>query len=427
MRIAKRNYKISYGQDEIGFDVPQGILVNELRMAEVQPSLSDFEILQGALQNPIGSPPVEELVSRGSKVCVICDDISRPTPTAKILELLLPRLLAAGVWPEDITLLLALGSHRLMTREELIFKLGKAQLERYRVLQSAFGREDSFTVVGRSSLDQPVLLSKAAMDADVRIGIGNIVPHNTLGFSGGAKILFPGIAAESSVAEFHQRAAMYAGGVFGQVENSVRDEVEDWAEQSGLHFLVNTILNRQGELVHCVAGHYRMAHRAGVSYAQKIYGVPFVDKADIVLVNGEPSSFDFWQGTKGLNAASIVVKEGGSVVLVAPCSEGVGPHPEYLDYLGGKEVDTEQGEESDPLAVSVGQMMYALSQFYTTYMYTSGLSAPELKRAKITKIDDIDELLLELLEIYGEDCLLTIIHDGAEILPLNSEDKRPKK
>lgn len=415
--IVPAKYQLAYGPHTIEFELPEGgAKVEELMMDEVSNELDPETILSNAIDRPIGSAPLGELVEPGQTVCIISDDVSRPTPVSSVLDLLLPRLHEAGVLKEDVTIMIALGSHRLMTQEEIEDKLGRDHARNYRVLQSIFKGESSFTEVGKSSLGQAILLAKPAIDADIRIGIGNIVPHNTLGFSGGGKILFPGIAAESSVSEFHSHAATYAGGVFGEIENSVRDEIEQWVEKAGLHFIINTILNRKGQVVNCVAGHYKQAHRAGAVFAKEVYGVPCQERADIVIVNGEPSSFDFWQGTKGLNAASIVVKKGGSVILVCPCEEGVGPHPEYLDYLGGKENE----DHGDPLAIAVGKMMHALTSQYTTYAYSEGMNTEELKRASMTKITDISALVKQLARGCDGICRIAIIHDGAEILPILS-------
>lgn len=406
------SYAIAYGNEKIPFHIPSGHRVTELCLPVVEPTKVVPDIINAALDKPIGTRQIEQIVKPGQRICIISDDVTRPTPVGSILDHLIPRLIKSGAKLEDMVIMIALGSHRRMTEAEITNKLGD-HAQSIRILQSSY-EDDQFVSVGKTTSGNDIWLAKTAMEADIRIGIGNIVPHNTLGFSGGGKILFPGIANERSVSEFHAHAASFAGGVFGQIENEVRDEVERWVDDAGLSFIINTVLNREGQLVACVAGDFRAAHRAGVKRAYDIYAVPFTEKADIVVVDGEPSSFDFWQGTKGLNAASIVVKPGGSVILSCPCTEGVGPHDEYLDALGGRNVN----DTGDPLAVSVGQMMHQLTQYYDTYMYSNGMKNEQLQRANIKKIGDISLCVQQLLQRYGPEATICLIHDGAELLPI---------
>ena len=416
---------VSYGNEKMYFSIPEKYIVKEMILPEIIPRSEPDEIIKKSLNNPIHSKKLEELVKPIDRVCIICDDITRPTPCNIILEEIIPRLLDRGVALTNIFILIALGSHRKMTEEELIYKLGKKYYSSLEIFQSEFISDTASVKIGESSKGNPVLVQKHAVEADILIGIGNIVPHNTLGWSGGAKIIFPGIADEASVAEFHMDAAVHRMNLFGEVENSIRNEVERWAKDIGLDFIINTILSRDEKLLECVSGHYVRAHREGVEIAKKVYGVQIQEKTDVVIVDMEPYSFDFWQGTKGLNAAIKVVKDGGHVILVGPCEEGVGPHTEYLDYLGDRakekpdEIIRKLGNKGyDPLGISVGYMIGRDMQKFYTYVYSDGMKKEELDRAGITKINNIDDLLKELAIKSNEVLNITIIRNGGEVLPL---------
>lgn len=416
---------ISYGEERLEFKIPEEYDVNEMILAKIEPKKGPAEIIRESLDDPIQSQKVEDMVRPTDKICIICDDITRPTPCEFILDELMPRLLKVGVPLDNIFILIALGSHRKMTEEELIFKLGEKHFNSLEVIQAEFISENASIEIGKSSKGKPILVQKRAVEADFIIGIGNIVPHNTLGWSGGAKIVFPGIADESSVAQFHMEAAIHRLNLFGEVENSVRDEVEKWAKFIGLDFIINTILSRDDELLYCVSGHYIKTHREGVKLAKEVYGVAIKERADVVIVDMEPYSFDFWQGTKGLNAAIKVVKAGGHVIICGPCGEGVGPHPEYLDYMGDRakekpdEVIKKLGHsEYDPLAISVGYMMGRDMQNFSTYVLSEGIKEKELQRAKVEKIDSIGDVLGRISGNNKEKLKLTIIRNGGEVLPL---------
>ena len=392
-----------------------------------KPETSGEALIRQALEHPVGTS-LPDLSPAGKRVCLICDDISRPTPAKKILEVLLPQLIRLGVRREDIYFVFALGSHRRMTQTEVRQKLGAQIAAEFPVYQSSFSDPSELLDLGCTEDGIPITVCRQIMDSEIRIGIGNIVPHNTLGWSGGCKILFPGVTSEQTVCRFHMKAMLErTGPVFGLAENAVRLDVERWAGKIGLHFLINTVLTRTGEIYRVVAGDCVQAHRQGVGYAKEIYAVQVPQRADIVVVDSHPSDCDFWQGTKGFNAANVLLKDGGSCVLVSPFYEGVGPHAQYPAMIGWDGADALLNEmyakgpqafpDYDPLALSVGAMIGRMRRRFSMYAYTDGMSAQKLAEAGIQKTDDLSKTLLELSGQYGPGTVLAIVHDGAEIVP----------
>lgn len=415
-----RRYTIEYGDEFLDFQVPNTLSVMEIGLLPIKAEREPEEIIRYALDHPLGTH-LERILKLNSQIAIILDDITRPTPTALILAELLPRLNELGVKDEQIHLIFALGTHRVMTKQEIFSKLGENIYEKYKIYQPRYDSPEDYQKIATSSDGQDISLYKPALDCDIRIGIGNIVPHNTLGWSGGGKILFPGVADKESIANFHLRAAR-SGSVFGNVENPIRHEVEFWVRQIGLDFIINTILTRDMELLDCVAGDPILAHREGVAKAEEVYGVKVHKKSDIVIVNGEPSSFDFWQGTKGLNAANLLVRDNGVVILAIPAREGVGPHDEYLDYLGSEDPDSQlvqKANAKDPIALAVGLMIAKLHKRFSIYVYSDAMSTTQLKRARIKKIESIDACLYTFSN-RSNFKTLTIVHNGAEILPIIS-------
>ncbi len=423
---------VHYGCQTLSFEVPDRAETCILQPKPAAPAPDPDVLIAHALSNPIGAD-LHDLITPYSDICILCDDISRPTPVARILSVLLPYLQRLGADPKRIHFVLALGSHRTMTQEEVIRKLGAAVCSTYPVYQSSLSRQEDFLDLGTTPDGVPISVYRKAMESDIRIGIGNIVPHNTLGWSGGCKILFPGVTSEETVCKFHLKAMMRnEQRIFGNPENTIRQDVERWTQQIGLHFLINTILTGNGELYQIVAGDYIQAHRQGVAYAKDIYAVETPFRPDIVVTDSYPSDCDFWQGTKGFNPADVLLPDGGSAVLVSPFQEGVGPHLEYPAMIGRDDAtevlerickgDLHGFEGADPLAIAVGALLSRMRQRFSMYIHSDGISDDLLNAAKIARARDLSQLLEQLNSQYSGHARIAILQGGAEIVPVFRED-----
>ena len=194
---------IPYGNEQIDFDIPDRNFAGMMDPAFVPEADNPEQIVENAIDNPIGGRKLEEIVREGKRIAIIIDDGSRPTPQARILPVLLRKLEAYGKKPEEITIVVALGSHRYMTEKELEERVGSDVYRKYRVINSEFRKPEGLVYVGDTPEGAPIMATKAVMDADIHIGIGCLVPHPVMGWGGGGKILYPGIAGEKTVAYFH--------------------------------------------------------------------------------------------------------------------------------------------------------------------------------------------------------------------------------
>jgi nickel-dependent lactate racemase len=305
---------------------------------EPLPALPDFAAaLRAALERPIGSAPLRALVSAARSVLILVEDNTRHTPVDRILPVLLDHLEAAGVAPGAIEILTAPGTHRVMSASELEAKIGPGIAGRVKVSQHDFRDAASLAElapvsVGRSLI--PVQVNRKALEADVVIGIGDIVPHCDAGFSGGAKILQPGICGYATTAATHVAAALLDEIPLGVVDNPCRLGMEEVARRVGLKFIVNVVKNFNNEVVRIVAGDFVAAHREGVKTSRRSFGVAVPEPADIVVVSSYPCDIDYWQAEKGVISAYFTVKKGGIIIFVAPCPEGLEHnHPRLRDWL----------------------------------------------------------------------------------------------
>lgn len=415
---------IPYGKEHLAFEIPDKNFLALLTPAAVKPHPNPEEEILSAIDTPIGCPPLEQLVGSSHRVNIIIDDMTRPTPVDQILPPLTQRLLECGVKEENIKIVVALGSHRYMTEDELCRRAGEEIYNRFGVFNSEFKKKEDLMDLGNAPDGTRVWASKIAMDSDIRIGVGNIVPHPTLGWGGGAKILYPGIAGEETVTKFHMQDGDY-GNQFGKIDNPIRKKVETWVDTIGLHFLINTVLTKEFEIYRVVAGHYVDAHRRGVEYAKEVFGCKLAELGDAVVVSSHPADQDYWQSGKAITASENAIKPHGTVIHVSPNYEGLGPHPariplscveDPMQHL--KDVLEGRAQTDDLMAVSSAVTTKARAARVRLLTVTDGFTQSDVG-AFNTKVYPSSQLQKVIDDIISEnpDFRFVVITHGAEIVP----------
>jgi len=413
---------VSYGETLLPTGLDEGQLLFDLQPADT-PSVPDVgQELRRALCEPVGSRSLRELVGSGKRVVIIGDDVTRLTPTDQIIPLLLDELNAGGVPDGDITLVIATGTHRPMTPQEIATKYGPQVIERVPVVNHDCLDEENLVSCGTTRRGTDIWVNRIVLEADVRVGVGNIVPHHPTGWSAGAKILLPGVAGQRTTAQMHLLGATEQQ--LGKLDTPCRGEMEDFARATGLDFIVNTVLNREGRLVRAVAGHFIGAHREGVGWAEKVYGAPFEQKADITLSSTYPVDFDLFQADKGLFSAAVCTKVGGEIVLVSPCYEGVSPtHPEAVELgcLADEELWELARSECGQDPLSIAEVLYfnSLKQPFRVTLTTEGLSRETAVKMGFNHVGP-SQLSGYLARRLAAEPNLTVgvVRNSAETLPL---------
>lgn len=321
-------------------EVPDKNLLGVLRANEVELGLTGEDEVRRALAGPVGSPKLRDIVKPGEKIAVITSDVTRPMPTWKVMPALLDELYAAGVKKEDITLVFALGSHRKQTDEEKRHLAGDRAFEEINCVDSD---PTDCVHMGVTKAGTPVDITRAVAEADRRVCLGNIEYHYFAGYSGGYKAIMPGVSTRGAIQSNHSmmvRDDARAGRLEG---NSVRADIEEAGRIVGCDFIVNVVLSEGKEIIKAVAGDPVKAHRAGCAFLDTIYLKELPEAADIVLVSqgGAPKDLNLYQTQKALDNARHAVKQGGVIVLIGSCREGLGervfeewmttsPSPEYM-------------------------------------------------------------------------------------------------
>jgi len=389
------NVQISlpYGEDKISFTIPKKN-VGEVISPRNVVSVKDIdEEINRALDNPIESKRIEDMVSYRSRVLLIADDVTRKTPVDRIIPIIIQRLVKKGIRRKNIKILIALGTHRHLLD---------------------FGTTKNGT---------SIKVNKLVRWADFILGVGMIIPHHICGFSGGAKIVQPGICGAETTAQTHLLSAKYRRSFLGEIENMVREEMEEIALKVGMRHIFNVVLNRKGGLVKAYFGDYKQAFREGVRKSQEIYGVKFNHREDIVIASSYPCDIDFWQAHKTLYSADRVSREGGSIIVVTPCPEGVAQtHPELLAYafLPWKEIERkiENEELTDYVGAALALAWAKIREDKRILLVSQGIKEEEAQKLGFIYKENIERALDDCFRYYGKTAKVNVLTSAPETLPL---------
>lgn len=323
--------EFGYGSSVQSVYVPDEDVIKVLHANPMQHERKGAEAVEYAMDHPIGSEKLEDLVRPGMQVAIVTSDISRPLPSYEVLPSVIDRLNRAGVPDSDIKVVFALGSHRTHTTEEKKKLAGEAIYSRVCCEDSS---DSGFLHLGETSNKTPVDISSSVAKADFRICLGNIEFHYFAGYSGGYKAIMPGCSTYDAIQANHRKMTeedAHAGKLEG---NPVRMDIEEAGEICGVDYIVNCVLDEHKNIIYAVAGDVVKAHRAGCGYLDRMYRCDIPEKADIVIVSqgGAPKDANLYQVQKALDNAKHAVKPGGTIILAGECKEGYGS-PIFEEWL----------------------------------------------------------------------------------------------
>lgn len=413
------NIKLGYGTGFQSANVPEKNILKILKPNEVSQaggpasdgdagsSGSAASLVAEAMACPIGTPPLGEIVNPGEKIAIITSDITRPMPTWQVLPTVLDELYSAGVSPEDITLVFALGSHRPHTEEEKI-KLAGARA--YGEIACVDSNPLDCIHMGTTSRGTPIDITRAVAEADRRICLGNIEYHYFAGYSGGIKALMPGASTPDAIQANHSMMIdenACAGKLNG---NPLREDLEEAARICPIDFIVNVVLDEHKEIVYAVAGDVVKAHRRGCEFLDSLYKVKIPRRADIVIVSqgGAPKDLNLYQTQKALDNSKHAVKDGGTIILVGACREGLGQRV-FEEWI----TQAEQPEE----------LIARVKNDFKLGGHKAAAIAMVLKRSSIKLVSEMDSDFVKsiFMEPYSDlqsavDDALAQHGEGAEII-----------
>ncbi|MHC4510104.1 MAG: nickel-dependent lactate racemase family protein, partial [Planctomycetota bacterium] len=426
-----REIAIPYGQTTKTVRIPERNLAWVEGPRYVPPVNDLAEAVRRAISSPIGAPSLKELVAQhGTKTMILVDDGTRSTPQKLILPILLDELSAAGVKDEEITVLIALGTHRPMNKIECVDRYGREVTDRVTVMNLPQDPA-SFVDLGTTPLGVPIHVSRLYLESELSIAVGNIIPHMYAGWAGGAKMVQPGVTDHVTTAQTHLMAGTRVYEILGQVDNPVRKEMEQIALKTGLTCIVNVVLNSEEEIIAVVAGHPVEAHRAGVQIARPVYTIELDEQADIVVAGAHPADRDLWQGFKPINACGMLVKDGGTLILVIAAPEGIAPdHPELVE-LGTTPQDEvlellKAGKISNGVAAATYLALVQTRRRADIIAVTEGFTNRQANRIGLQSTSSFEEALEWALARHGDQAHIGVVTKGADIMGhLRSQVKGP--
>ncbi len=376
------------------------------------------ELVKESLEHPISSPRLKDIVRKGQKIVIITSDITRPMPSKVVLPYVLEELELADVHLSDVTVVLALGSHRSHTIEEKKMIVGEEVYEKVEVIDSDV---NDYKHLGETENGTPVDIFTPVAEADIRICLGNIEFHYFAGYSGGAKAIMPGVSTRAAIQSNHKRMVDPLSHAGNLDTNPVRKDIDAVANYVSVDFIVNVVLNENKEIIKCVSGHYIDAHRAGCQFLDTLNKVELPKRADIVIVSagGFPKDLNVYQSQKALDNSKHAVRDGGIIILVASAKEGYGEHT-FEKWL------KEAKKPSD--------LVDRIKKEFKLGGHKAAAIALVLERAKVYFVSELDDDFVRSLffepfkdvqsayraakeELGKEDASVVIIPHGGSILP----------
>lgn len=380
--------------------------------------------LREALRNPIGKPPFGELVRAGQKVAISVCDITRAQPRRLMLEALFAE--APQIRMEDVTVLIATGTHRANTAEEIERMLGPEIPRRCRILCHNARDNTSLVHAGDTSTGVRVLLNRAWMEAGFRITTGFVEPHFFAGFSGGPKMVAPGLAGLDTVLTLHDASRIgHPNATWGVIEgNPVHEDVREISRMTGVDFAFDVTLNREQQTTAAFSGELFQEHAAACASARRTVMRPVPAPFDVVVTtnSGYPLDQNLYQAVKGMSAAVRIVKPGGTIICAAECRDGIPNHGAFLEILTSRssprellQMVTEPGySRPDQWQVQIQAMIQNKAR---VLVKTDGLSSSQVRSAHLEPITDVGAAAREALATAGPSSTLCILPQGPQTIP----------
>jgi len=415
--------ELAFGKTGLHVELPEGRQYRFLEARSAVALADGVAALEAAMDAPIGTAPLAELAKGKRSAAISVCDITRPAPNRLVLPPLLARLEQGGIPRENVTVLIATGLHRPATEKEIQEIIGPDLYGKIRVVNHHAKVLTEHRYLGHTSTATPVHIDERFMAADLHITLGFIEPHLMLGFSGGRKLIAPGLAAQETIKVLHSPKFMRdRRAVEGSVEdNPLHRELLEIARMARHDFLVDVSLTRDRKIARVFAGHPEQAHRQGMEFVGKTMLERIDETVDAVITTsaGYPLDLTFYQTIKGITAASHIVKPGGRILVISACTEGAGA-PEFCEML--EQFPTPQGFldhiAERPVIVDQWQLekLALICRDKQLHFHVPGLEAPYRDKLWGTAHADVNAAVAAALAGLGPDARIAVIPEGPYVL-----------
>ena len=398
---AQAHIELAYGRSSFDFRYDENRFAILTGNVDHNSPLADFEI-GAAFDDPIGSSPLDEIAGSDDSVLIAVSDATRATGSAQVVNLLIRRLVESGVSPGNIAIIFATGIHRPVTENEKVDLLTSFVVQRVRILQHDAYDAPQLITLGQTDRGITIEVNRALKEFSRVILTGGITFHYFAGFTGGRKSICPGLASARSIEATHMQALDFenggrkAGVRAGVLDgNAVHEECERVAELVGPAFGINTIVDENKRAVKIFCGDWRLAHRTACEYYLDQYSVSVPAKRDIVIAScgGFPHDINLIQAHKALDMAALACNEGGTIILLAECNDGLG-RPDFLKWFDASDSRALEARLRDGYEVN-GQTAWALLTKTERHRVclVSELPADDVRRMGMVPVQSVAEAL----------------------------------
>jgi lactate racemase len=417
--------KLPYGKSDLEVDIPSGNLVCVLERQEIAGLKDESAAIRRALRLPTGSSPLCERLKNSDKLAILVTDNTRACPDDRLLPAILEEI-ETVVPRQNILIVVAVGLHDPLSREELIQKLGKAVVDNYRVIN----HDPKQTVnIGVTSRGTPVEINREVAGTDFILSTGFIEPHFFAGFSGGRKSIAPGVSSRAAIRRNHSFAMVghekaRAGVLRG---NPVHEDLLEQARLAGLDFIVNVLLNRKGQITRVVAGDAVLAHEKGCRMEKKFASASIDREVDITLTSnsGAPMDLDLYQTCKALDAADKITRPGGIIIVASLCNKGVGPQSFFELHSTCRSpqevIRRIQSTQTDGVGWQ-NQVLARVQQKHEIFLFSS-LPDEVVEAMHMRPIASLEIGVVRALAACGKGARIAVIPDGPRLLPVVAESR----
>lgn len=417
---------VPYSKSGMKINIPNENLIKVLQSKahDFKPQFSEIEIVKSALDNPIVSQKLEDLVKNKNSMVIITSDHTRPVPSKITLPIMLRKIRKSN--PDiDIKIIISTGCHRPSTRDELVYKMGEEIVENEKIIMHFATDEESMVKVGKLPSGGDLIVNKEIIETDLLIAEGFIEPHFFAGFSGGRKSVLPGVASAKTI--MYNHCSEFIDSPYartGNLENNpIHRDMLYAAKNVNLAFILNVVIDKDKKVIGAFAGDVAKAHKTGCDFVTKLSKVDSVDADIVVSTNGGyPLDQNIYQTVKGMTAAEATCNEGGVIIMVSACNDGHGGQSFY-DSVANASSPTEILEKVRKITKERTipdqwefQILARILEKFTVIIVTDLCDSNMIENMHMKHASSFDKALKMAFDIKGKFAKVAVIPDGVSVI-----------
>jgi nickel-dependent lactate racemase len=425
-------YEFKYGKEKLSVDISDKLLINKLLPKEAAPLKDISSEVRRALKEPIGTLPLKKIVKQGEKVLIVVSDITRLwIKTDKFLIHILNYLNSLGIYDDDVSALIALGTHRASTEEEKKLIAGEEVYNRIKIYNHDCYDKSKLSYCGISSFGTPIYINKSILDADRVILTGGVVFHLFAGFGGGAKSMVPGVAGLETIQHNH-RLTFYKGENTGlnpaagsnKIKgNPMREDINEICRKINPDFLFNAVLDAEGNFIEFAAGDFEKAWLKGCNTIRELYGIQIENKADIIIASagGYPKDINLYQTVKTMDNCIYGGEDDSVVIIISECCEGLGAE-EFLQWFQYKTLENmERALKMNFTVPGYAAYKTAYLAKYRKVILISSLQDRVVRELGFIPKSSLEEALYAAFNLTDSNPKITLMPFGGNTLPIAAD------